>query len=105
MSCTKCDLYKNRINICIPGFGDIPNEVMFVGEAPGASEDAQCRPFVGAAGQILDHLMVTANLDRRDFFITNTVRCLDYYTNVKTEEGLWQPIGTLYRKVIEEKLE
>jgi DNA polymerase len=48
---------------------------MFVGEAPGGDEDQQGRPFVGPAGRLLTHLLKTINLDRRQVFITNVVKC------------------------------
>lgn len=48
---------------------------MFVGEAPGAEEDQQGRPFVGAAGRVLTQLLASIGLDRRRVFITNVVKC------------------------------
>ena len=48
---------------------------MFVGEAPGGEEDAQGRPFVGAAGRLLTHLLKGIGIDRREVFITNVVKC------------------------------
>ena len=47
---------------------------MLVGEAPGAKEDESGRPFVGAAGRLLDELLAEAGLDRTDVFITNVVK-------------------------------
>jgi DNA polymerase len=48
---------------------------MFVGEGPGAEEDQQGRPFVGAAGQLLTHLLTSIGIAREDVFITNVVKC------------------------------
>jgi DNA polymerase len=48
---------------------------MFVGEGPGGEEDAQGRPFVGAAGRLLTNLLRTIDVDRREVFITNVVKC------------------------------
>jgi DNA polymerase len=48
---------------------------MFVGEGPGGEEDAQGRPFVGAAGRLLTNLLRTIGVDRREVFITNVVKC------------------------------
>jgi len=48
---------------------------MFVGEAPGGDEDQQGRPFVGAAGRLLTHLLKSIGLDRREVFITNVIKC------------------------------
>src|ERR671926_1698172 len=58
----------------VPGEGSATAEVMFVGEAPGASEDKQGRPFVGRAGKLLDELLAEAGLERADVFITNVMK-------------------------------
>jgi uracil-DNA glycosylase len=58
----------------VPGEGPEDAEVMFVGEAPGASEDEQGRPFVGRAGRLLDELLAEAGLARADVYITNVVK-------------------------------
>jgi len=58
----------------VPGEGPVTAPVMIVGEAPGAREDAQGRPFVGAAGKLLDRLLGDAGLTRGEVFITNVVK-------------------------------
>jgi uracil-DNA glycosylase family 4 len=58
----------------VPGEGSPSADVMLVGEAPGASEDKQGRPFVGRAGKLLDQLLGEAGLVRDDVFITNVVK-------------------------------
>jgi len=58
----------------VPGEGSHEADVMLVGEAPGASEDKQGRPFVGRAGRFLDQLLGEAGLAREDVFITNVVK-------------------------------
>ena len=58
----------------VPGDGDPDADVVFVGEAPGASEDKQGRPFVGSAGKLLDALLGHAGLERGDVFVTNVVK-------------------------------
>jgi uracil-DNA glycosylase len=58
----------------VPGEGPAPAEIMIVGEAPGASEDKQGRPFIGRAGQLLDELLEVAGLKREDVFITNVLK-------------------------------
>jgi len=58
----------------VPGEGSATAEVMLVGEAPGAKEDETGRPFVGAAGRLLDALLAEAGLARADVFITNVVK-------------------------------
>jgi uracil-DNA glycosylase len=58
----------------VPGEGPAPAEVMIVGEAPGAKEDEQGRPFVGRAGRLLDELLAEAGLQRDGVFITNVLK-------------------------------
>jgi uracil-DNA glycosylase family 4 len=58
----------------VPGEGDPDADIMIVGEAPGASEDKQGRPFVGRAGKLLDELLAEAGLERSDVYITNVVK-------------------------------
>jgi uracil-DNA glycosylase family 4 len=58
----------------VPGEGSPDADVMLVGEAPGASEDEQGRPFVGRSGRLLDELLVAAGLDRAAVYITNVVK-------------------------------
>src|ERR1700722_12411710 len=65
--CLKCPhLVKSRKNVVF-GVGDIHAQLMFVGEAPGADEDAQGEPFVGAAGQLLTPITKTRGLSRERF--------------------------------------
>ena len=59
----------------VPGEGDPRAAIVFVGEAPGATEARTGRPFVGQAGKLLDELLAAAGLDRGDVFITNIVKC------------------------------
>ena len=58
----------------MPGEGAPGADVVIVGEAPGAAEDASGRPFVGGAGRLLDRLLAQAGLERADVFITNVVK-------------------------------
>jgi uracil-DNA glycosylase len=58
----------------VPGEGSPTAEVMLVGEAPGASEDEQGRPFVGRAGKLLDELLAEAGLERSAVYITNVLK-------------------------------
>lgn len=71
--CQKCDLCKNRIKV-VPGEGNNQSEILFIGEAPGAEENKQGRPFVGAAGQFLEYLLTQVGWKRSDVFITNIVK-------------------------------
>ena len=72
--CTKCALSRTRI-VAVPGEGSPEAEVFFIGEGPGFHEDQQGRPFVGAAGQLLNQMLGLIGLRREDVFITNVVRC------------------------------
>jgi DNA polymerase len=73
-SCTACRLHRDRTN-AVPGEGSPDTEVVFVGEGPGFHEDQQGRPFVGAAGSLLDELLAFVGWRRRDVFIANVVKC------------------------------
>jgi len=73
-ACMECRLSRKRRN-AVPGEGPADTKIMFVGEAPGESEDLQGRPFVGAAGKLLNGLLASINLRREDVFITNVVKC------------------------------
>jgi DNA polymerase len=72
--CTKCELYKGRTH-AVPGEGPTHAEIMLVGEGPGATEDKQGRPFVGASGRFLNELLAQAGVTREDVWITNVVKC------------------------------
>ncbi len=72
--CRKCDLGSLRTN-AVPGEGNASARIMFVGEAPGADEDAQGRPFVGRAGHLLDKVITACGLKRGDVFIGNILKC------------------------------
>ena len=72
--CRKCELGSLRTNT-VPGEGNPNARIMFIGEAPGADEDAQGRPFVGRAGQLLDKIIAACGLKRSDVFIGNILKC------------------------------
>ncbi len=72
--CTRCPLYEKRTNI-VNTEGNRKARLMFVGEAPGADEDAQARPFVGRAGQLLTKIIEALGLKRDDVLIGNVNRC------------------------------
>ena len=73
-TCRKCELWRQRKN-AVPGEGNLDVAVMLVGEAPGYWEDLKGRPFVGAAGKILDEMLSKAEISRRDVYVTNVVKC------------------------------
>ncbi len=75
MACVKCPhLASTRQNVVF-GVGDINTQLMFVGEAPGADEDAQGEPFVGAAGQLLTRILQTMGFSREQVYIANILKC------------------------------
>jgi DNA polymerase len=71
--CTRCPLYATATNP-VPGAGNPDADFMIVGEAPGANEDAQGVPFVGAAGQLLTKIIGAIDLTRDDVFIANVLK-------------------------------
>ena len=74
LNCRACGLAESRKNVVF-GMGDPHAEVLFVGEAPGASEDEQGLPFVGKAGQLLDDMLSMIGLHRDRVYITNSIKC------------------------------
>jgi len=73
-NCTRCPLYAGRTQI-VHSTGNLQAELMFVGEAPGADEDAQGFPFVGRAGQLLTKIIESIGFKREDVYIGNINRC------------------------------
>jgi len=74
IGCRGCELWKHRRNPVL-GEGNVDAAVMFVGEAPGYWEDVKARPFVGAAGKLLDELLSEIGLSRGDIYIANLLKC------------------------------
>lgn len=72
--CERCELCKTRTNVVF-GRGDARAKILFVGEAPGANEDAQGLPFVGAAGNLLDQYIEFIGLEPEDYYIANILKC------------------------------
>jgi DNA polymerase len=73
--CMKCPHLANTRKNVVFGVGDINASLMFVGEAPGADEDVQGEPFVGAAGQLLTRIIQTMGLSRDTVYIANILKC------------------------------
>lgn len=69
----KCELKKTATQ-AVPGVGNADAEIVFIGEAPGKSEDKQGEPFVGAAGKFLNEMLRLIKLERQDIYITNIVK-------------------------------
>lgn len=72
--CKACQLSFSRKK-AVPGEGPARAEIMLIGEGPGFYENEQGRPFVGAAGKLLDDLLAKAGVSRKEVFITNVVKC------------------------------
>ena len=74
-ACTACGLCRTR-NKSVPGVGDVHANWLFVGEAPGAEEDARGEPFVGQAGRLLDSMLAALRLSRdNNVYIANVLKC------------------------------
>ena len=73
-SCCACSLHETR-NKLVFGVGSVESPVLFVGEGPGQQEDLQGEPFVGAAGKLLDDMLSIIDLNRRNIYIANIVKC------------------------------
>ncbi len=72
-TCTRCPLYATATNP-VPGEGSPNAQLVCVGEAPGANEDASGRPFVGQSGELLTKILAAIDLDRKDVFICNVLK-------------------------------
>jgi DNA polymerase len=73
--CQRCKLAKQGRKQIVFGTGDPYAELMFIGEGPGADEDAQGLPFVGRAGQLLNNMITAMGLKREQVYIANIVKC------------------------------
>jgi DNA polymerase len=73
-ACSRCKLCEQRHH-AVPGEGALDPPILFIGEGPGADEDATGRPFVGRAGQLLDKMIVAIKLRREQVYIANIVKC------------------------------
>jgi DNA polymerase len=104
--CTRCPLHETRTK-AVFGEGDYGAELMFVGEAPGYHEDQQGRPFVGAAGKLLEELLASIGLTRQQVFIANVLKSRPPNNRdpqpqeiAACEPYLWQQIELIRPKVI-----
>ena len=73
--CTRCPQLASTRTSVVFGAGNADADLMFVGEAPGAEEDRQGRPFVGRAGQFLNQLLEGIGMKREDVYIANVLKC------------------------------
>lgn len=72
--CTRCRLRIGATHV-VPGEGNPKAEIVFVGEAPGENEDKEGRPFCGAAGKLLDKMLLSIGIKRKEVFIGNVIKC------------------------------
>ncbi len=93
--CTSCDLCKTRNNVVL--FRGSPEaKIMIIGEGPGQNEDETGLPFVGRAGQLLDKILASAEIDKdKDVYISNVVKCRPPGNRVPTPQEMAQCKGFL----------
>jgi uracil-DNA glycosylase family 4 len=96
--CTRCKLSLNR-NKIVFGDGDVNARLMFVGEGPGADEDAQGVPFVGRAGQLLNNMITAMGLKREQVYIANVVKCRPPQNRVPEPEEAHTCMQFLYQQI------
>lgn len=106
--CTACPLHRGEnITTCLWGDGPKDASIVFIGEAPGETEDRAGKPFLGDAGQLLNRLFEKAGLSRDQVYITNAVKCRPPGNRTPTQEEvkacstyLMEEIGEIQPKVI-----
>jgi uracil-DNA glycosylase family 4 len=96
--CTRCALSRGRNKIVFAD-GDPNARLMFVGEGPGADEDAQGLPFVGRAGQLLNNMIQAMGLRREDVYIANVVKCRPPQNRVPEPEEANTCMQFLFRQI------
>ena len=97
-SCTACDLHKTRTQTVF-GVGEHAAQWMIIGEAPGADEDKQGKPFVGRAGQLLNNMLKALGLQREQVFIANILKCRPPENRNPQPEEVMQCEAFLQRQV------
>lgn len=96
--CSQCELGKSRTNVVI-GRGGVNAPLLLVGEGPGQQEDLQGKPFVGAAGRLLDLLLDSLQITEDLFYIANIVKCRPPENRVPTDEEAEKCMPFLRRQV------
>ncbi|MBM7853659.1 DNA polymerase [Desulfohalotomaculum tongense] len=104
--CRRCGLADGRTNIVF-GDGNPKAKLMLIGEGPGRDEDLQGKPFVGAAGQLLNKILEAAEIKREDVYIANIVKCRPPGNRVPNRKEaraclpwLWQQIETISPRIV-----
>jgi len=100
-----CKLKKNATNLVFSD-GNKESKIMIVGEGPGANEDKEGLPFVGRAGQLLDKMLLSISLDRRNVYITNVVNYRPPENRRPTDEEIarYLPYLTKHIEIINPKI-
>src|SRR5207237_6691824 len=103
--CTRCKLHKTR-NKIVFGDGSAKAELVFIGEGPGADEDAQGLPFVGRAGKLMTQMIEAMGLQRQQVYIRNVVKCRppENRTPEEDEVGACSPFLLRQLEVISPKV-
>jgi uracil-DNA glycosylase len=84
--CKKCRLSKSKIN-ALCGEGDLNAKLMLIAQAPGENEDREGKMFIGPSGKVLDELLEMTDIDRKEIYMTNLVKCmLPKYRKPKQDE-------------------
>lgn len=96
--CTRCKLHKHRHTIVF-GDGSPKADLVFVGEGPGADEDAQGLPFVGRAGKLLTQMIEAMGLQRKDVYICNVVKCRPPENRLPEEDEIKTCSPFLFRQL------
>lgn len=104
-NCRRCELGNTRNNLVF-GKGSKNAQMMLIGEGPGYNEDMQGIPFVGAAGQLLDKIIMSVNLSKEEIYIANIVKCRppNNRNPLKEEENSCIPYLRWQVKIIEPKI-
>ena len=105
MNIKNCDLKKKSKNIVFSD-GNPKSKIMLIGEAPGASEDKEGIPFVGRAGQLLDKMLASINLDRKKVYISNIINYRPPENRRPTDEEIkrYLPFITKHIEIINPKI-
>lgn len=98
-TCTRCGLCENRRNVVF-GVGNQQADILFVGEGPGEQEDLKGEPFVGPAGLLLDDMLSIIDLDRRNCYIANIVKCRPPHNRDPLETEQEACIGYLRQQIM-----
>lgn len=96
--CTACSLCSGRTNVVF-GVGKKTADIMFIGEGPGEQEDLQGEPFVGPAGKLLDDMLSIIDLNRKNVYIANIVKCRPPYNRDPQDDEQDACIGYLRKQV------